>query len=275
MTLIDWHTDEEGKDRSMLKSFGKAALNAGRAILDIRSKGAEVRLKVDSSPVTQADEQAEAIILKQLFRDFPDIPIVAEEAISAGNRPQITGSEFFLVDALDGTREFVNGHDDFTVNIALIRNGVPVSGIVYAPVRGLAWTAFDGIAEKWAIDAEFKVTNRTGLECRKALEQLRALVSRSHNSPATDIFLKENSISDIGIVGSSLKFCLLAEGIADVYPRFSRTMEWDTAAGDAVLRTAGGMTWCLDGTPLLYGKTNQPQDSDFANPHFIARGRTS
>ena len=274
MTLIDWRQDEDSESPSMLKSCGLAALNAGRAILDIRKDGTQVRLKSDASPVTAADEQAEAIILKQLSQDFPHIAIIAEEAIAAGNRPEVLGSEFFLVDALDGTREFVNGHDDFTVNIALIRDGSPVAGVVYAPVRGVAWTAFDGVAEKWTIDGACHVTARAELGCRMAMETLRALVSRSHNSLATEAYLQENAISDIGIVGSSLKFCFLAEGLADVYPRFSRTMEWDTAAGDAVLRTAGGMTFDLTGKPLQYGKTNQTDDSDFANPHFIARGRT-
>ena len=274
MTLIDWRQDEDSESPSMLKSCGLAALNAGRAILDIRKDGTQVRLKSDASPVTAADEQAEAIILKQLSQDFPHIAIIAEEAIAAGNRPEVLGSEFFLVDALDGTREFVNGHDDFTVNIALIRDGSPVAGVVYAPVRGVAWTAFDGVAEKWTIDGACHVTARAELGCRMAMDKLRALVSRSHNSLATEAYLQENAISDIGIVGSSLKFCLLAEGLADVYPRFSRTMEWDSAAGDAVLRTAGGMTFDLAGKPLQYGKTNQAHDSDFANPHFIARGRT-
>jgi 3'(2'), 5'-bisphosphate nucleotidase len=271
---MDWLLLEKDASPPMLVSCVRAALNAGQAILDCRRVGAGVRLKPDQSPVTQADEQAEAIILQQLHRDYPHIPVIAEEAVSAGCIPAQIGPEFFLVDALDGTREFVNGHDDFTVNIALIRDGQPVAGIVYAPVLRVAWTAFDGHAEKWMFREDFSLLSRHDLGCRLAMERQRALVSRSHNSPATQDYLQDHAISDIDIVGSSLKFCVLAEGLADVYPRLSRTMEWDTAAGDAILRMAGGMTRDLQGQPLAYGKINQRDDSDFANPHFIARGRS-
>ena len=256
----------------MLDILEKAALEAGKAILDVYNAGPNVSFKDDQSPVTEADERAEAIILAELAAAFPDIPVVAEESVAAGRIPDIAGKSFFLVDPLDGTKEFINRRNDFTVNIALIEEGVPVAGIVYAPARGVAYAAADGKACKFDVDADFNVTGRQPIGCRARGEALTAVASRSHNSPETVAFLEENGITDYTSVGSSLKFCLLAEGIADVYPRFGRTMEWDTAAGDAVLRAAGGRVTRTDGSALVYGKTKQADDSDFANPHFIGWG---
>jgi 3'(2'), 5'-bisphosphate nucleotidase len=256
----------------MIDTLEALALDAGKAILEVYRAGPNVTIKSDASPVTEADERAEAIILAGLKTAFPDIPVVAEEAAAAGNIPDVSGKRFFLVDPLDGTKEFINKRDDFTVNIALIENGVPVAGIVYAPARNVAYTGIDGQAQKLVISDDFSVTSREKIGCRDATEGLTAVASRSHNSPETEAFLAERGVTDTTSVGSSLKFCIVAEGKADVYPRFGRTMEWDTAAGDAVLRAAGGVTNNPDGSVFRYGKTSQASDSDFANGHFIAWG---
>jgi 3'(2'), 5'-bisphosphate nucleotidase len=257
----------------MLDVLERLALSAGREILAVYNAGPNVTLKNDASPVTEADERAEAIILAGLAEAFPDIPVVAEESVAAGRVPDVEGKSFFLVDPLDGTKEFINKRDDFTVNIALIEKGVPVAGIVYAPAKGAAWTGGNGRIEKLLVNQDFAVTSRKEIGCRTPSGDLTAVASRSHNSPETEAFLAEKGITSTKSVGSSLKFCLVAEGEADVYPRFGRTMEWDTAAGDAVLRAAGGMTVDLDGNPFRYGKTHQAHDSDFANGHFIAWGK--
>ncbi|MEI2300612.1 3'(2'),5'-bisphosphate nucleotidase CysQ [Ensifer sp. MJa1] len=257
----------------MLEVLQQSAISAGRAILDIYHAGPEVTYKPDCSPVTDADACAERIILADLARAFPDIPVVAEESVAAGSVPDISGNTFFLVDPLDGTKEFIGRHDDFTVNIALIENGTPVAGVVYAPALGILYAANHGKAVKAVIDATFRVDHEAIIGCRSCGDRMVGLASRSHNSAETLAYLSEHGISDYTAVGSSLKFCLLAEGLADVYPRFSRTMEWDTAAGDAVLRAAGGETLTMEGTPLTYGKRNQKDDSDFANPWFVSRGK--
>ncbi|MDL2400671.1 3'(2'),5'-bisphosphate nucleotidase CysQ [Rhizobium mayense] len=256
----------------MLATFEKAALEAGKAILEVYRAGYTVALKQDMSPVTIADERAERIILEHLARDFPDIPAIAEESVAAGKVPDIGGRPFFLVDPLDGTREFIEHRDEFTVNIAYIQNGVPVAGIVYAPALSIAFTGEPGKARKLVITDQFTIADRSVIAVRARPENLLALASRCHGSPKTDSFLADNAVSACTSIGSSLKFCLLAEGKADVYPRFTRTMEWDTAAGDAILRAAGGSTLTLDGRPLSYGKTDQSDDCDFANPNFICWG---
>ena len=256
----------------MLSVLELLAIDAGKAILEVYNAGPNVSYKEDCSPVTEADERAEAIILAGLSKAYPDIPVVAEESVAAGRVPDVSGGRFFLVDPLDGTKEFINRRDDFTVNIALVEDGVPVAGIVYAPAKGTAYTGFAGKAEKLAVTDAQAITDRQPIECRKHDGALTAVASRSHNSPETEAFLAEKGISSTKSVGSSLKFCLVAEGEADVYPRFGRTMEWDTAAGDAVLRAAGGLTLDPEGNAFRYGKTSQPTDSDFANGHFIAWG---
>lgn len=258
----------------MLAIFGKAALQAGAAILDIYHNGMDVSLKADASPVTQADEMAEEIIVSALTEAFPDIPVIAEEAVAAGHAPDID-SRFFLVDPLDGTKEFINKSSDFTVNIALIDGGVPVAGVVYAPALGVAYAGEGDKAWKMAVSDEGQVTIRVPITSRTVVKPPVGLISRSHCDAKTHAFVAEHAVKDCRSIGSSLKFCMLAEGGADVYPRFTRTMEWDTAAGDAVLRAAGGRTLGLDGKPLLYGKRNQAHDSDFANPSFIAWGRAA
>lgn len=261
------------KTGRMLEILQQSAIAAGQAILDIYNAGPEVTHKPDCSPVTDADTTAERIILADLASAFPDIPVVAEEAVSAGFVPEISGKSFFLVDPLDGTKEFISRNDDFTVNIALIENGAPVAGVVYAPALGILYAAHHGKAVKSVIDGSFRLTEETIIGCRSCGDRMVGLASRWHNSAETIDYLEKHGIADYRTVGSSLKFCLLAEGVADVYPRFSRTMEWDTAAGDAILRAAGGETLTMDGTPLTYGKRNQKDDSDFANPWFVSRGK--
>lgn len=253
----------------ILSLFEQAALSVGPVILEVYRAGAEIRLKGDRTPVTEADEAAERIILSALSRGLPQIPVVAEEEAAAGRLPDISGGRFILVDPLDGTREFIGGHDDFTVNIALVENGVPVAGVVYAPALGVAYLGEGDVAERLTIGADFQVAARCPIRTRQRPLRPCALISRSHNSEATMAFIDEAGIEEKHTVGSSLKFCLLAEGKADIYPRFGRTMEWDTAAGDAVLRAAGGLTATTNGTPLVYGKHVQ-DDAPFANPNFIA-----
>ncbi len=253
----------------MLAVFEALAVEAGAAILAVREKGIEARAKQDLSPVTEADEQAEAIILKGLAASYPDIPVVAEEQACAGHMPESLGTRFFLVDPLDGTREFVAGREDFTVNIALIEDGVPVVGIVYAPARAVLYAGAGHSAYRAGVDGH--IEHRIPLAPAEIHTPNRVVCSRSHLTPETDTYLATLTGCETVNIGSSLKFCLLAEGSADLYPRFSRTMEWDTAAGDAILRAAGGITETLDGKPLTYGKRNQATDTDFANPNFIAR----
>lgn len=255
----------------MNQVFVEAALEAGKAIMTIYEGCIDVSYKDDASPVTIADEKAEEIILGHLGKAFPDIPVVAEESVAAGHIPDISGGPFFLVDPLDGTKEFINRREDFTVNIALIENGVPVAGIVYAPARGVAYRTMQGGAEKLSI-VDGRVTGSVPISCRQKGDALVAVASRLHNNPETEAFMRKIGVTEFTSVGSSLKFCIVAEGLADVYPRFGRTMEWDTAAGDAVLRAAGGMTYCTDNTIFVYGKTDQAGDSDFANPFFVVWG---
>ncbi|WP_313593231.1 3'(2'),5'-bisphosphate nucleotidase CysQ [Agrobacterium cavarae] len=254
----------------MLESLIAAALSAGREIMAVHAAGPHVTYKNDCSPVTEADERAEEVILSALARDFPRIPVVAEEAAASGHIPEIK-SDFFLVDPLDGTKEFISDKQDFTVNIALIRDGTPVLGVVYAPALGVAWTGEKEAARKLFISGEFERVSNHSIHCRAKPPMPVAVISRSHCTPKTEAFVAENGLIDSISIGSSLKFCMLAEGAADVYPRFSRTMMWDTAAGDAVLRAAGGITLDMAGLPLRY-EIDQSNDDMLANPDFIAWG---
>ncbi len=261
------------EDERMLATFEHLALTAGREVMRVFHAGCAVEHKADDSPVTEADRLSEEIILAGLRSQFPHTPCVAEEEAAAGEAPSDTGDVFFLVDPLDGTKEFVNRRTDFTVNIALIRRGVPEIGVVYAPCSGRFFSGRPGFAEALEVGEDFTVSARRRIHARVAIEPPTIVASRSHNTPETERYIRDIGAAEIVSVGSSLKFCLLAGAEADLYPRFGRTMEWDTAAGDAVLRAAGGMTRTLDGQPLVYGKRNQAADVDFANPHFIASGR--
>jgi 3'(2'), 5'-bisphosphate nucleotidase len=258
-------------DATILPVLEDLALAAGRAILKVREQGITVEIKPDASPVTRADREAERIILDGLRRHFPATPIVAEEEASVGRLPETLGETFFLVDPLDGTKEFVKGNCDFTVNIALIRRGVPEIGVVYAPARGVLYSGCCTTgASAVEIASDGSLERRQAIAMRPPSTPLTVVASRSHRTRETDEYLARCPGAEILSVGSSLKFCMLAAGKADLYPRFGRTMEWDTAAGDAVLRAGGGMTSTTDGKPLCYGKRDQKDDADFANPWFIA-----
>lgn len=250
------------KYSELIESLLPVVRAAGQAILDIYATDFEVRGKADASPVTEADERAEAVILPRLALLTPDIPVVSEEQAAAGCIPQVAG-RFWLVDPLDGTKEFIGRNGEFTVNVALIENGVPVLGVVLAPALD---RLFGGCAGVGAF-AESAGTRRP-IACREVpAEGLTVVASRSHgDAQALEGFLTGRKVASQTNAGSSLKLCLVAAGEADVYPRLGRTMEWDIAAGDAVLRAAGGMVLTLDGAPLRYGKP------DFANPHFAAWG---
>ena len=256
----------------LVLQLAKIAAEAGRLILRHYKQGTEIRIKPDHSPVTLADEEAEALILKRLKLHFPGVPIIAEEAVERGEPTEI-GKRFFLVDPLDGTKEFLARNGEFTVNIALIEDNMPLSGVVLAPAQGRAFlgdvgasTAFElAVSKTGDLDSE----NAKTIHARNAPEDgLIAVVSRSHRDAKTEEYLASYAIADMKASGSSLKFCLIAAGEADLYPRHGRTMEWDIAAGHAVLLAAGGTVTLLDGGPFFYGKTAQ----GFANPYFVARG---
>ncbi len=262
-------------DELMLDLFERLALEAGREVMRVFKAGCAVDSKADSSPVTEADRESETIILAGLRTAYPDIPCVAEEEVAAGILPPDLDGAFFLIDPLDGTKEFVNRRTDFTVNIALVRHGVPEVGVVFAPCTGRFFSGRPGRAEAIEVDDDYRIVGRRRISVRTAVTPLAVVASRSHNTPETEAFIRSLGAAEIVSVGSSLKFCLLAAAEADIYPRFGRTMEWDTAAGDAVLRAAGGMTRTLDGEPLVYGKRQQSHDEDFANPHFVASGKAA
>lgn len=242
------------------------ARKAGAAIMEIYKTDFEVRTKDDASPVTEADEAAEAIILPGLLALTPDVKIVSEESAGAGNVPDVSDETdfFWLVDPLDGTKEFIKRNGEFTVNIALIAKGVPIMGVVYAPaLEKLYFGGPDG-AKLIENNTDPKTTTIT---VRPMPEDGIVVVgSRSHGDPdAMKAFLGDLKVREMRPAGSSLKLCLIAQGEADLYPRLGRTMEWDIGAGHAVLAAAGGTVENMDGRPFVYGK------GDFANPYFIAR----
>lgn len=254
------------------------AVEAGNAVMEVYATDFDAGEKADGSVITAADDAAEAIILEGLGKAAPGVPVLAEEAASRGEVPDL-GDRFFLVDPLDGTREFVNRTGEFTVNIALVEAGVPVLGVVLAPASRTLWAGGRGEgAFRQALDGTplALAGTRAPIRCRPCPGQDRtAVASRSHRSAETETLLSDLGCSDFRPAGSSLKFCLVAEGDADVYPRLGRTMEWDTAAGQAVLEAAGGRVHELDdsgteGGPLRYGKAARGYD----NPHFIAWGDT-
>ena len=254
----------------LAEKLAELAMRAGQEILSVYgAQDPGVRLKADQSPVTNADERAEAVILNGLHDLLPGIPVLAEEAASRGERPDLA-PVFVMVDALDGTREFLNRNGEFTVNIALILDGVPRCGAVFAPVLGRVWYgAHHAFACDVAVGSTQLPASRAPIHVRQAPEKLCALVSRSHGDEQTEDYLTQLPIGSRTTIGSSIKFCRIAEGEGDVYVRFSPTMEWDIAAGHAVLAAAGGDIVNLNGAPLIYGK------SDLHNPPFIAWGDMS
>jgi 3'(2'), 5'-bisphosphate nucleotidase len=232
-------------------------------------RGCSVASKEDGSPVTSADHRAEAIICECLASLAPMPPVCAEESMAAGAQVQVA-ERFLLVDPLDGTREFLAGNGEFTINVALVERAAPVAGAVYAPAIGRLWVGGETAFTCEALPgAELPGQgSRRRVRTRSAPTSLVAFASRSHLDPESDSFLKRLPIGETRFAGSSLKFCLIAEGLGDVYPRFAPTMEWDTAAGDAVLRAAGGGVLDPSGLPLSYGKVG----AGLRNGPFIAWG---
>ncbi len=259
-------------DRAILSIIEPFVLDAGRRIVEIAAEGFSTETKADESPVTRADREAEAILLTGLRLNFPDVPIVAEEESAAGLAPRAAADVFFLVDPLDGTREFVRGGDDYTVNVALIRGGLPAVGVVYAPACRQLFLGCPGFAEMVETDGDHRPAARREIGVRTAPAVPVVVASRSHGTPATEDYIAGLGPVERCSIGSSLKFCLLAAGKADIYPRMGRTMQWDVAAGDAVLRAAGGNTRRVDGAAFTYGAGIVAGDEPFASPHFIAVG---
>jgi len=244
----------------------RLALEAGDRIMEIyESDDFEVKVKSDASPVTEADEAADAIISVGLRAAFPDVTLVTEEQSASHTQ---TAQTFLIVDPLDGTKEFIHRRGDFTVNIAFVQDGTPIRGVVYAPAKGrMFFTLADGTAveEAGPFDKDTIGNVNPIRVSHPDNAALMVVASKSHRDQATDDYIGKYAVKDMKSAGSSLKFCLIATGEADIYPRVGRTMEWDTAAGQAVLHGAGGRVVRFDDhTPLTYGK------DDFANPFFIA-----
>jgi 3'(2'), 5'-bisphosphate nucleotidase len=248
----------------LAEQIGDIAKRAGEVIMKVYTSDFNVAAKGDKSPVTEADTKAENLIFCEIRTKIGnDIPLVGEESVAAGKMPKIDDKPFWLIDPLDGTKEFINKNGEFTVNIALIEHGMPVLGAVHLPV-----TQDTFIATRAGVFVQYGGEGHaTQIACRQApASGLVAIASKSHNTPETEAYLDGLNIKERTSAGSSLKFCRIAEGKADVYPRFGPTMEWDTAAAHAVLMFAGGEVITEDGRPLSYGKPG------LKNPFFIARG---
>ena len=252
-------------------AFAQIAVRAGQAILAIEKTMAGAATKTDGSPVTEADHAAEAIILTELNTLAAWLPVVAEESHASGHR--IAQSPCFaLVDPLDGTKEFIRRSGEYSVNIALIDQHRPIAGAIYAPARDELW--WGGTHAYYQAQASTQPHSTAAppssvrLKCRPAPERIEVVASRSHHSDRLDTFLKDYAVAACRYSGSSLKFCAIAAGQADLYPRFKPTMEWDTAAGHAILRASGGDLTHLDGEPFLYGAAQ----TTWENPPFVAFG---
>ena len=244
----------------------RLAVEAGQKIMEIyEADDFEVKSKSDSSPVTEADEAADALISAGLREAFPDVMLVTEEQAATHTT---SGDTFLIVDPLDGTKEFINRRGDFTVNIAYVEGGTPIRGVVYAPAKDrMFYTLADGTAveEEGPFDPATPGATRPIRVAESDNSALMVVASKSHRDQATDDYIGKYAVRDMTSAGSSLKFCLVATGEADLYPRVGRTMEWDTAAGHAVLAGAGGAVVRFDDhSPLAYGKDG------YANPFFIA-----
>lgn len=257
--------DLNGHDpKALLQAIAKIARDAGHVILPYYREEIVVDDKSDGSPVTAADRAADALIVPALRALTPAIPVVSEESVDAGDIPDVSGGVFWLVDPLDGTKEFINKRDDFTVNIGLVRDGRPVLGVVHTPVDGVLQAGAVGLGA-WEEDAEGR---SHAISVRTAdPDALVVVASKSHRNPELEAYIATLPVADSVSRGSALKFCVVARGDADVYPRTGPTMEWDTAAGHAVLLAAGGSMTTFDGEPFLYGKP------EFRNGFFIAKGR--
>ena len=238
---------------------------AGEVITRFRSLHPTVphRVKEDNSPITEADAAANKLITQALRKLTPEIPIVAEESVACGEAPDVHGNSFWLVDPLDGTKEFIGGRSEFTVNIALIVNNAPVLGVIYLPALNVIYWGGCGLGAQRQEDHQLP----TPLQTRTIPTNGPTVISsRSHSNLETEQWLSKTRVAQRAIAGSSVKFCRIAEGRADLYPRLGTTMEWDIAAGHAILAAAGGGVETIEGAPLRYGKP------DFKNPYFIARG---
>jgi 3'(2'), 5'-bisphosphate nucleotidase len=270
MSCVGSGMDMKARDE-LAFALGNIVSEAGKCIMAVRASDIGARRKADGSPVCEGDIKAEHLILARLSAIMPDVAVIAEESFvphAGGPVPE----RFLLVDPLDGTREFLAGHQDFTVNVALIENGDPIVGAVCAPALDQVYLAGASayradLAAGGALPASgsMKVIATSPVPGAG----LRAVASRSHMNPQTEQWLRQRPVAQLQRAGSSLKFCLIARGDADVYPRICPTMEWDTAAGHAILNAAGGCVLGLDGSPLRYGK----RDAGFKNEGFIAWGR--
>lgn len=261
--------------RRLLQSLLPAVLTAGRIEMRHFAGDVAVATKADATPVTIADQEAEEVLIAGLRQAAPDVPIIAEEAVAAGTLPEI-GQMFFLVDPLDGTRAFIRKSPEFTINIGLIERNAPVFGVIYAPaLQRLFATIAPGVAVEALLAPDAEDADLAALEFKTLHTRapdpkaLVAFASRSHAAETTDAFLARLPIAEKRKASSSLKFCLIARGDADLYARLGETSEWDTAAGHAILAAAGGTVTTIDGDPLLYGK----RQARFANPQFVAWGR--
>ena len=255
---------------TLARSLVHIAITAGGPVASVYSHGCPTRWKADGSPVTEADLAAERLILERLAAAFPGIPVVAEESVAAGHRSEL-GPRFLLVDPLDGTREFIAQRNEFTVNVAMIEDGRPIAGAIYAPLLGQAWfggtSSYTVPAPPGAEAADLTGARRIGVRAPPDAG-LVALVSRSHADPMTEAYLSRLPLAERRPMGSSLKFCRIAEGVADVYPRLGGIREWDIAAGHAILQAAGGTMTAPDGAPLRYGD----QTKDYRLSGFLASG---
>jgi 3'(2'), 5'-bisphosphate nucleotidase len=251
------------EDAELLALAADLALRAGARIMEVRARGFDVLRKRDASPVTEADHAAETIIVEGLRRATPDIPVIAEEEVEAG-RVTDPGEVFWLVDPLDGTREFAQARDEFTVNVGLVRQGRAVLGAVGVPAYG---ELFGGILGRGAWKRTAAGEHAIAARFPPA-EGVHVMASRHYAAdPELTGFLEGHPVASLTNIGSAVKFCRLAEGAADFYPRLGRTMEWDTAAPQALLEAAGGTLRRMDGAPLTYGKPG------WENPPFICTGR--
>lgn len=257
---------------SLIPSLIETILEAGQTVMDVYISDFEVYGKADQSPVTEADRRGEEVIENALKKIAPTIPVVGEEAKSEGKCPDISGGTFWLVDPLDGTKEFIRKGSDFTVNIGLIQNGTPILGLVLAPAMNKLYWGIVGEGA-WEADVEgSSITSKRAISTRKSdPKNLVIVASKSHRSPELEEWLQHFPEAENVSIGSSLKLCLVATGEADLYPRLGPTCEWDTAAAHAVLLAAGGHVEDADGTPLTYAKDLKT----FLNPWFLCRADTS
>jgi 3'(2'), 5'-bisphosphate nucleotidase len=257
--------------QELLDPLSEIVSRAAQATLATPFSSVEQRIKKDLTPVTAADEASEALILEGLARLMPGVPVIAEESVGRAP-PRVLGPSFLVVDPLDGTKEFLAGRDEFTVNIGLVTHGVPIAGIIAAPAQGLIWRGvIGGKAEKLRLRlgaAPGEAYERRYIRTRQAPARLTVATSRTHLDEVTEDFLSRLAVGKRYLCGSAVKFCHIAEGEADIYPRLSPTREWDVAAGCAILTAAGGTVTAPDGRALGFGDVA----AEFRVPGFIAWG---